>query len=374
MNLVLFINSLTGGGGAERALSKLANHWATTDHRVTLVTLAPPAHGDYELASNITRISLHASGISKNPLHAIMNNCARIIRLRKVLKDIHPDCVIAFMTTANVIAIMAAIGTRIPVVGSERTHLHNAGLALSRQLSQRLTYKYAETIVALTETSAKWVRDNLKCRVTVIPNSISLPLPESGPAKDPSNHLAADCKMVLCVGRLVKEKLMAHLIEAFAVAEKRLGSNQPMWKLVIVGAGEEEEELLQLVARLDITNFVHVHQVGNVQHWYERADIYAMTSQHEGFPNALLEAMACGCPAIAYDCATGPAQLIEDGHNGHLVPLYDQTLFCDRLVELMLDETKRAQFGAAASTLTTRYSDDEIFTAWTSTVQQAVDS
>jgi glycosyltransferase involved in cell wall biosynthesis len=374
MKLVLFINSLTGGGGAERALSKLANHWATTGHEITLVTLAPAAPGDYELAASVTRISLRASGVSKNPFHALANNFLRIVRLRDVLKQIRPDCVIAFMTTANVIAICAAIGTRIPVIGSERTHLHNAGLALSRQFSQRITYPHVTDIVTLTEDSAAWIRTNLKCDVTVIPNSICLPLPRTEPIKLPRDSLDPATKVVLCVGRLVKEKQMAHLIEAFTAADSKSQSGDT-WVLVIVGAGEEEPDLLRLVDRLDIqAKFLLVQQVGNVQEWYERADIYAMTSQHEGFPNALLEGLACGCPAIAYDCATGPAELIDDRVNGFLVPLYDQEQYCEQLVLLMDDPDKRAQFGNAAKNLADQYSDGKTFAAWTTTVQLAINS
>ena len=79
-------------------------------------------------------------------------------------------------------------------------------------------------------------------------------------------------------------------------------------------------------------------------------------------------------PAIAYDCATGPAVLIDDRVNGFLVPLYDQEQYCEQLVLLMDDPDKRAQFGNAAKNLADQYSDGKTFAAWTTTMQLAINS
>jgi glycosyltransferase involved in cell wall biosynthesis len=366
MKLVLFINSLAGGG-AERVITKLANHWAEQGHHITLVTLALPTDGDYETHASIERLSLDASVLSRNALHAVMNNARRVARLRRVLRRIQPDCIIAFMSTANVLAVLASVGLGIPVIGSERTHLDNAGLGRARQLTQRLTFRFAATIVALTEDSASWIRENLKCPVTVIPNSVALPLPRGEPRVDPDDYLQPDARVVLCVGRLVREKLMGDLIEIFA----RTRPNET-WTLVVIGSGEEKTDLLAKVSELDLADrFIHIEQAGNIQDWYERADIYAMTSQHEGFPNALLEAIACGCPTLAYDCRTGPRELIEDGCNGYLVPVYDQAQFQERLEALMGDSALRARFGASARNVADRFSDHVAFTAWDATVASA---
>lgn len=122
--------------------------------------------------------------------------------------------------------------------------------------------------------------------------------------------------LVLAVGRLEYEKNFQLLIGSFSQAD--LG--KAGWKLVILGEGLERAMLERTVRELRLSD--HVFLPGSEQNlnvWFERADIFALTSRFEGFPNALLEAMSAGTAVVSVDCKTGPNELIEHGYNGLLV-------------------------------------------------------
>jgi glycosyltransferase involved in cell wall biosynthesis len=105
--------------------------------------------------------------------------------------------------------------------------------------------------------------------------------------------------------------------------------------------------------------------VGNVADWYERADLFVMSSRFEGFPMTLAEALAAGLPAVSYDCETGPRDLIEDGVTGRLVrPVEDIGELAAALSEVMTDDTERARMATRATSVRDRYSLERILGMW----------
>jgi glycosyltransferase involved in cell wall biosynthesis len=125
-------------------------------------------------------------------------------------------------------------------------------------------------------------------------------------------------KVVLAVGRLVPQKGYSRLVEGFAETNaKSLG-----WSLVIIGNGPEHAQLTKLARKLGIQdrlNLLGLLAHEDVVSWYRKAGIFVLTSGHEGTSNAMLEAMACGCPVLISDTSGGGVDLIEDGKNGFIV-------------------------------------------------------
>ena len=362
MRLLLFINSLRSGG-AERVMAKLANYWVSQGHEVLLVTLNPIAADHYELEEKVERCSLQAGEVSANLFVAVKANITRVWRLRRCIIDWQPACVVAFMSTANMLAHLACLRTAVPVVMSERSHPPNFPMKPPRPWLQQKIYPRAASLVVLTQASAQWCRAQLGCEnIAIIPNAVSLPLNATEPHKHPDHFVSGESLLVLSVGRLDAGKQMAHVIKAFDVARRNLDANS---HLVIVGRGPLREELQQLTAELNLTEAVSfVTTVGNMQDWYERAEIYISASRLEGYPNVLLEAMACGCATIAYDCPTGPSEILVDGKNGFLVPLNDENQLAERLSMVLQDNTLRARLAADAREVIVSHSDAKFFASW----------
>ncbi len=294
---------------------------------------------------------------------ALRTTAQRIRAIRSRLRAIDPDVVIGMTTTAGVLATLASQRSRWLVVVEE--HIHPPAMPPGRPWEQlrRWTYPRASRVVVLTSESLAWLRRSIPgSRGVVIPNPIAYPAPTSEPMLLPEDLVTGDRHLLLAAGRLAPQKGFDVLITAFA----SLAGAHPSWDLVIVGEGPDRAALEARVASLGLTDRVRLPGVvGNVADWYARADLFVMSSRFEGFPMTLGEALAAGCPAVSFDCETGPRDLIQDGQNGRLVrPVEDPAALARTLSELMDDEPERRRMAAAATTVRDRYSLERILAMW----------
>jgi glycosyltransferase involved in cell wall biosynthesis len=149
--------------------------------------------------------------------------------------------------------------------------------------------------------------------------------------------------IIVNVGRLVPEKGQKHLIEAFSLLGRR------DWRLLILGDGKLREELTNLADSLGIWDLVEMPgTVSDVDYWLAKSSIFAFPSVSEGFPNALVEAMAAGLPCVSFDCNAGPKDIIRNNENGILISEGDVLSFSHALKSLIDDERLRIRMGNAA--------------------------
>ncbi len=374
MRLLLHINSLAMGG-AERVLLKLAVHWQRAGHEVMLVTQTPLEQDQLVVPNGILRVSTQTGGISGHWLHALLQNSRRVLRLRAVFGQWQPDCVVSFLPTANVVALLAAGRVaagrrRIPVIVGERMYPAFLGLGRLQRFARDRWYPAAAVVVVQTEESAVWYRDRLTLEnLAVIPNGINLPLEDHEPCVEPDSLLPADAKVVLCIGRLAEPKRPEDAVQAFAAAF----AEHPAWHLVLIGEGDKQSHVLAAIKSTGLTSRVHwVSRAGNVATWYRRARFSVSVSGAEGFPNVLLESMAMGCVPLAYDCSTGPRELIRDGVNGYLVPVGDVALLSERMKLVGADEVLTAQLAENAKDVINTHGDTAFFRRWDAVLTTAV--
>jgi len=365
LKIAIFISALKTGG-AERVASNLANYWSNEGHSISLVNLEKPSADDYVLVEEISRISLNLSRPNNNPLISIYMSIKRIAALRRVLKRVKPDVLLAFMTSSNVIAIIAAYGLPINVVVSERQHPPRTDAAKYWVFLRRWLYGFADVVVVLAEESKKWVLTNTRSKnVCVLPNALKWPLPKTKGSVDPYEHIENDRKVLLAVGRLAHQKGYSFLLEAFA----KLANEHSEWSLYIVGAGDQKD-LKRDIAELQLDDRIFlIGAVGNVADWYKRADLYVMSSRHEGFPNSLAEAMAAGCAPVSFDCDTGPRDIIEPGVTGILVEPENADALALALSDLMSDTPRRIAIGKAACVVRETYAQERIMARWSQLIK-----
>jgi glycosyltransferase involved in cell wall biosynthesis len=362
-NLLFFIQSLASGG-AERVTANMANYWAKKGWAVTIVTMTGAELDFYELHPTIKRIPLNLQGRSSNQILGLLNNLKRIFALRRALKEVSPDVAIAMMSTASVVMAFAALGLKkIATIGTERIHPPRLPLSPIWEKLRCFSYGKLKAVVALTNESAAWLAKNTNAPyIPIIPNAVIWPT-TSHPPDILETLIPPDKQILLAVGRLEQQKGFSTLIDIFA----KIAPQHPDWLLVILGEGSKRSELEQQVQSHGAEKQILLPGVMvNISQWYLRANIYILSSDYEGFPNTLVEAMAHGLASISFDCETGPRDIIRNNIDGILIPPQDKDALKEAMVKLFKNKTLRRKYGKQAMDVRQRFAVEIIAEKWES--------
>lgn len=366
MRIALVISAF-GAGGSERAMSVLANYWAGNGEQVTLITLAPAGNDFYRLHATVRRIGLGVSARSRNLFERVRNNIERVRALRRQIRDIRPEIIISFGDTTNVTTLLAAVGMALPVVICEQVDPRQYAIGTAWSLLRRAVYRLAVALVVVSKAMATGWAQNIvpNDRIRVIPNPVHF-MP-TGSAR-PSN-VAVRGGTIVAMGRLVKQKGFDILLEAF-----RLCSDcHPQWSLYILGEGDERETLEAMAETLKLQERVKfLGLVKDPSLVLRDADMFVMSSRFEGFPLALIEAMACGLPVISTDCPTGPSEIIRNGVDGILVPAEDAHALSAAMECLLADPEKRRRLATEAVNIVDRFGAEKVMMLWDQLRMQVV--
>ncbi|MFA5665077.1 glycosyltransferase family 4 protein [Castellaniella sp.] len=355
---LLILHHSMRAGGAERVAAQLAAWWLGQGRRVTLAGSGQDA---YALPAGVRRIALDVARDSRGALQALIGNLGRYRAVRRVLREERPDVVVGMMTRPSILALLAAHGLGVPVIATEHSHPPARRLPRFWVVLRRRAYPRAHAVVALTRRSAQWLDAHVPgVRAQVIPNAAIWPIPGGEPVRPAP--APGPRSIVLAVGRLHAVKGFDCLIRAFA----RLAEAQPHWDLVILGEGPERPALEALRSQLGLDHRIQLPgRVGNVADWYRASSLYVLSSRTEGLPNTLLEAMASGLPCVAFDCETGPSDIIRADVDGVLVrELQDPAALAAALGRLMADPALRARLAHRAPEVLQRFGQDRIMVLW----------
>ena len=344
----IFLPSLAGGG-AERAITIVANGLAERGAQVTLVLGS--ATGPYlDLVRPAVRIV--DLGTSSMP--------RALPRLVRHLRAARPYALLAAMSHANVVAALAhrLAHSKGRLVLSERAHLTSVfaqyrgpRMRLTRAL-MRLTYPWADQLVAVSHGVADDLPRHVpvaRGRVVTVYNPIvdDHLLRQADAA--PTHRWLADPQLpvILAAGRLIAQKDFATLIRAFAqLRRKRL------MRLLILGEGELREELLALALQQGVADDVALPGFeANPFAAMRAARLFVLSSRFEGLPGVLIQAMACGARVVSTDCPSGPREVLEDGRWGALVPVGDADALA-LAMEAALDDASPPDVRARAAEFT----------------------
>ncbi len=366
MKVCFFIWALTAAG-AERVLSILANEWTRKGWDVVILTMdAPASKPFYPLADSIEVRPLNLLKDSDSFLSALNNNIKRLRTLRRAIRGVHPDVIISFIDKANALMILATRGLRIPVIISERTDPSRRSLGRFWGGIRDFTYPQADLIVFQSQGVMDWFPSRVRARGVVIPNPVPPPPPPSN-----DTPITGSAMSIVSLGRLFPVKGFDVLVTAFSAANARV----PNWHLNIWGKGPERKTLEQMVENLGMASQIRFHGITNRPYDILRgADIFVLPSRVEGFPNALVEAMACGLPVISTQFGGAANDIVQDGVNGMLVPPGNPEALANSLVHLMTDSDKRARLGDQASRVVDQFSTERVLTKWEEAVSMVVAS
>jgi GalNAc-alpha-(1->4)-GalNAc-alpha-(1->3)-diNAcBac-PP-undecaprenol alpha-1,4-N-acetyl-D-galactosaminyltransferase len=276
------------------------------------------------------------------------------------LNGVQPDVVLAFGDTTNVKTLLAAGLHRIPAVVSERVDPSTVDIGREWSLLRRFAYPRAAAVVVQTERVRAWAERIVAAdRVHVIGNPVEIDERSPTLVREPE---------IVAIGRLVAQKGFDVLLRAFACVAAR----HPSWRLVILGEGPLRAELHALAMQLAIVDRVELAgQVHDVRTRLRRAGLYVSSSRFEGFPNALVEAMAEGTAIVATDCPSGPAEILRDCPEAPLVPVADEAALADALAEMLADPERRRVCGSSARRCVARYTLPAVVDVWESLLVRA---
>lgn len=359
METLLFYINAINGGGAGRVIIQLAHHFANAGYQSVLVTSFIDEEKEYDIPQNVTRLSLEQEEVEQS---RIKRNLSRIRALRQIIKKEKPVAIISFMAEPNFRALIATIGLKTKRIISVRNDPNKEYGGRLGQFVGKHILPIADGCVFQTEDAKEWFPEKLKKKSKVILNDVKEEFFDI--------ERKQTCN-VISVGRLSKQKNHALLIDAFAsIADKH-----PDQKLLIYGAGTLENELSQQIHRLHLEGqAVLMGSTSNVGEALSKARVFVLSSDYEGMPNCLMEALAAGVPCVSTNCPCGgPNTLIREGENGLLVPIKDKEALAEAIDSLLSNEDYAEAIGKKAKETARQFHPERIFSQWQMYVESVID-
>ena len=349
MKITFFITTL-GGGGAERVVSNLANYLVNNNHSVSIIVLRG-LDTKYYLDPRVSTIfvcNYYDSNVS-----SLYRHLKEITISRRILKNLDSDgCLVSFLELPMAISLLFRSDIPCKLIFSERNNPDNYS-KIYRYIFRHFSNR-ADGAVFQTSVVQDWY-NTFRNKKVVIPNAINDVFLEAPYAHGGGNK-------IVTVGRLNSQKNQKLLIESFAIVSR----DYPQYRLFIYGDGPLKSELQLLVKNLGIADKVVFTGFKNdIITELMDADLFVLSSDFEGVPNALMEAMALGLPCISTDCAGGGARmLIDDEINGLLVPVGDPKSLSKKMGSVLVDKQLSIKLGENAVLVRETYAPQEIYSRW----------
>lgn len=347
--LMFYINTIEFGG-AERVMVNLCNHFCEQGYRVVLVT-SYKSEKEYIINDKIERVNLETN----KRCGVLQRNISRVKKLRKLCIMYKPYFVLSFLAEANFRNIIATFGTKTKCFVSVRNDPNREyGNFLNKFLAKNL-FKLADGCVFQTNEAKQWFPKYVQDKSCIIMNEVDYKFFETYDKREES------CTIVN-VGRLTEQKNQKLLIQAFA----EVVQEYPYINLEIWGEGPLKEELIRCSRELDVYEKVKIKGVSNdVPAVLNKALFFVLSSDYEGMPNVLLEAVASGCPVISTDCPCGgPREIITDGENGFLVPVRNKKMLVSKMKKLIVDSKLRDRIRENEKITSQQFCTDIVFDKW----------
>lgn len=352
---ILMLQGGFGAGGAEKMMADLAAH--RVQHGDQIVVAAMKMPGARSFFPYPEAVELHVLD-RPDAKPGLLLHPHRARAIRQLIKAERPDLVISFLTKVNCLTLLAATGTGIPVIISERNNARAQAPRFWRRL-QNLLAPRAAGIAMQTHAAAKDLPPAEGKRAHVIPNHC---LPVSFVPAPAADH----CRFV-AVGRLTEQKGFDLLIEAFG----KLPADLPA-TLSIFGEGEAHQRLQSLITRSGLTDRVRLAGlVPTAADWLGAGDVLVVSSRYEGFCNVVAEATCSGFPIISFDCPYGPSEMVRNEKNGLLVPNGDVDAMSAAMERLARDPELRKRLASSPEIMAERLDKGRIMAKWDRLIDEA---
>lgn len=302
---ILFTLGTLNKGGAERVVANISNYLAKRNNEIHIVTTLKEK-SFYKLNEKINLYGLD----NRIKYNFIMKNIKRLKKLKKILEEVNPDVIISFLPEPSYrILFLKMFNHKLKVIVSVRNDPKMEYTSIINRAVMKILYPLAEGFVFQTKEAQEYFDKKIQKKSVIIPNPINEEF-----ICEPYNGKRE--KKIVTVGRLEEQKNHKMLIKAFSKLPEGLSE----YKLIIYGEGSLRPELEKQIKELNLLGRVFLPgQVDDVKNRIYKAGLFVLSSNYEGMPNALMEAMALGVPCASTDCPCGgPRFLIKNEYNGLL--------------------------------------------------------
>lgn len=348
MKCLLFISVLSGGG-AERVMCQLANELAARQDEVMLVASYKTAK-EYDVSKTIKKVYLNKKTV-----------IGQVRELRNLIYSENPDVCISFLPEPNFKLLVSAVGLKARTIVSVRNDPRHEYSRITYKFLAKILYNWSDGIVFQTQEAKQWFSYSIQKKSKVIMNQVSRVF--FCTPKEKSEYY-------LATGRLTAQKNYTLMIKAFAEFLKKY----PNETLRIYGEGELRERIQTIIEELEVENNVflmgHTEEMPQV---LSKAKAFLLTSNYEGMPNGLMEAMAMGIPCVSTDCPCGgPRMIINNGVNGILTDVGDENQLYHSLLKLQKDDILSCGLGKEAAKAALRFAPETIINEWVDYINQII--
>ena len=306
----MFITPDRVDGGAERVFTLLANTLVKAEHEVTFVQYAFK-DSDYPLDARVNLVAMPKYRVQEKAITGIPR---RAYYLRKIMRKYQPDVVIPILAYTQIEAFIASQGLKTKLISAIRNNPARSPVRKAERIVRDILCAFSDGIMVQTETQKNYFPQCLRKKIIVVSNPIGEQF------LDITWRSHGGIRQIINVGRLIAQKNQSVFLESM----KDIHQKYPKIKGVIYGEGPDRNNQNTKIKELKLEDVVELRgQVSDIQMQLLDCDLFVLCSNFEGFPNALIEAMAMGLPSISTDCPTGPAEIIDSGRNGLLIPVND---------------------------------------------------
>ncbi len=373
---VLFFISSLDGGGAERVMVDILHHIDKSKIEPSLVLLYPYDRSPYKqyLPKDI-KIT-----IVKRKSDSFIDKIKQFYAFIQTVFREKPDVILSMLTHNNFMAILSGMLFKIKVVACEHISL---GEMINTKEGKKILwipvaplvkvlYRFADQIISVSNG----IKDDLikefsipAYKIQTIHNPIDLTrITELSSMTPEALSLKGHIPIVIAMGRLVRQKGFDTLIKAFSLVIPKMDA-----QLIILGKGPERESMEEMVKDLGLIDKVFFAGFQNNPYKFlSRADVFVLSSNYEGLPMVILEAMACGIIVISTDCRSGPREILQDGKFGFLVPVGDEQALSKGIVTLLKDRSLREKFSRLGRERAKDFAVDKIINQYERVIYEVI--
>ena len=377
--ILFIIDDMRIGGGAQRAVS-LISKIISDKYEISILTFLN-FKDHYSFIGAYYSLKENMGFLNKLLSSAKINALTRFFKIYKIVMKISPDIIISIRDFPNVITILTKIifNIKIPLLISVR---NNPNMAYKKYgllyFLTNLLYKtnFVDKIITVSkEINFILVKEKKinTSKLKTIYNGIDITRINNLKDKEVKEYIDLfnnqNIVKFINIGRLKEQKGHRYLIEAFSKVNEKITDS----KLIILGDGQLKGNLKTLIAQKNLTNdILLLGRKKNVYKYLNKSDIFVFSSIYEGFPNALLEALACGLPVISTNCSTGPLEIIKKNKYGLLVIPKDSNDLAEKMILLATNNEKRLHFSKLAFNRAKIFNIQNVYRNWIDVIEDLI--